>query len=96
MKIQDRRCFNCQKQGHHAASCKDETLCGNYGQVGHRHWDCMNVYQSCAICGGPHRAKSARCPGKHIVDSTPKQLFSQGPLDASNDSAFSNPNDFWV
>lgn len=66
MKIQDQRCFNCQKQGHLAVSCREETRCGNCGQHSHRHRDCINVYQKCAICNGPHRANSTQCAGnKH-------------------------------
>ncbi len=33
----EQRCFNCQKYGHVARTCKEMTVCGNYAETGHHH-----------------------------------------------------------
>lgn len=53
----EQRCFNCQKQGHLARTCKENTVCGNCAEVGHHHQDCLAVMPKCTKCGGNHRAK---------------------------------------
>ncbi len=53
----EQRCFNCQKQGHLARTCKETTTCGNCAQVGHYHKDCISTTPKCSRCGGNHRAK---------------------------------------
>ena len=45
------RCFNCQKYGHVARTCKEMIVDGNCAETGHHHQDCMTITPKCAICG---------------------------------------------
>ncbi len=65
----EQRCFNCQKYGHVARTCKEMTVCGNYAETGHHHQDCMTTTPKCAICVGSHRAKDHRPQQKGLLSS---------------------------
>ncbi len=38
----EQRCFNCQKQGHLARTCKEQTVCGYCTQIRHHH-HCLQI-----------------------------------------------------
>ena len=78
----EQRCFNCQKYGHIARTCKEMTVCGNCAETGHHHQDCMIAIPKCANCGGSHRAKDHGHPPKEVLPSAQKgkQPESQRPI----------------
>ena len=51
------KCFNCQKQGHLARTCKENTVCGNCAEVRHYHRNCLAVIPKCTKCSGNYQAK---------------------------------------
>lgn len=82
----EQRCFNCQKQGHMARSCKEATVCGNCAQVGHQHRECLISTPKCPKCGGNHRAKDHKSGTTTIISSS-----QQNPSQATNPSGNTNP-----
>ena len=56
------QCYNCQKMGHTAGSCKSGRRCLLCGGS-HSKNDCVAPEQSfkCVNCSGPHRANSSSC-----------------------------------
>lgn len=73
----EQRCFNCQKQGHLARTCKKNTVCGNCAEVGHHHQDCLAIIPKCTKYGGNHRAKDH----KSRMPATPLGTQSAQPSD---------------
>ena len=55
------RCFNCQKFGHHVASCKHEKICAKCGLKDHPDTTCEGP-NKCANCQGDHPAFFTTCP----------------------------------
>ena len=56
------RCFNCQKYGHGANTCRGRVRCSACGQ-GHKWEECPNKgTPKCARCGGAHSAAYLGCP----------------------------------
>ena len=56
------QCFNCQKLGHTALSCKGKTRCLLCGE-NHKKDECLRTATEfkCANCQGAHKANSTRC-----------------------------------
>lgn len=57
-----RRCFNCQRIGHMAGSCKSKTQCRLCGD-NHHQTSCDKTPENyrCANCKGNHKANSVEC-----------------------------------
>lgn len=54
-------CFKCQRLGHIAANCKNNTACKKCGSSSHVIAECKNNAR-CVNCRGPHASSSSLCP----------------------------------
>ena len=62
-----RQCFKCQKFGHVAKFCRqDSDTCNNCGEVGHRGDSCTHP-PKCYHCHAPHKASDKQCP-KFLIE----------------------------
>ena len=76
------RCSRCQAYGHEDAVCSAPYCCGRCAEA-HPTTDCTSPNTRCALCGGPHRAKHAKCPvriaeQKKIRFATPEPIAHNG------------------
>ena len=55
------RCYNCQRLGHKAFSCKEAKRCGKCAQEGHELNACQAIEPRCVLCSGPHTVMSRHC-----------------------------------
>lgn len=55
------RCYNCQRFGHGAVSCRRPIRCARCGDA-HSISDCKSEPLRCISCKGPHAAHSYKCP----------------------------------
>ncbi|EED14511.1 conserved hypothetical protein [Talaromyces stipitatus ATCC 10500] len=55
------QCYNCQKMGHKAFSCKKKQTCAKCAAEGHYYSTCQAVVLKCVLCGGPHESFSGNC-----------------------------------
>jgi hypothetical protein len=73
------RCFNCQKFGHTARTCKHEQACSVCSGKGHDDRSCINQAK-CANCEGDHPSFSKECPlyrqEKQVQEVKVKQKLS--------------------
>ena len=59
------QCFNCQKFGHHARTCRLKIQTGRYCEGRHHSHQCKDNKQltlKCANCGQEHATTSCLCP----------------------------------
>ena len=58
-----RRCFNCQRYGHGANNCRQDTRCVTCGKKGHeRGADLCDKIKRCYHCDQGHESSSRECP----------------------------------
>ena len=73
------QCFKCQKVGHTAAQCPNQTTCLRCGK-NHSHKECSeSATLKCANCNGPHAACSRACPALKSAAKQTKQATSTEP-----------------
>ena len=57
------RCFNCQRFGHTARTCRGKVRCATCGEMHEREAGTQcDREKKCANCGGPHSAAYRGCP----------------------------------
>ena len=61
-KIKPTRCFKCNKFGHVANLCKNNTHCCKCGSDQHSQKDCSSQSMKCVNCDGNHAASDTKCP----------------------------------
>ena len=76
------RCSRCQAYGHVDRVCSAPYCCGRCAEA-HPTTDCTSPNTRCAVCGGSHQAKYAKCPvriaeQKKIRFATPEPIAHNG------------------
>lgn len=74
------RCYNCQRYGHGAVSCRRALHCPKCSGS-HSLTDCKSESQKCISCKGPHAAHSFKCPfyreALKIAGQTQERMISR-------------------
>ena len=56
------QCYNCQKFGHTARSCRNQLTCGKCGSHDHSTSNCTSESHQCPACQGNHPSWHPQCP----------------------------------
>lgn len=71
------RCFNCQRYGHGAKTCRGKATCPKCGKDTHGEENCTSG-PHCTNCGGDHPAYSRSCPSWKIEKEIQSVRVIQG------------------
>lgn len=95
MKFSLPRCGRCQNYGHLDGKCSAPYCCGTCAEA-HSTKVCTSSNVRCALCGGPHQARSAICPVRIVELNKVRFPTRENPVkvrsDTSNASATGGRN----